>query len=326
MNNECFKFAGFNSALFAILMLLIAPVAQAQGPAEPPSLTKERILECQSPDVRGAEVLERQAEIWRQAWGRELAAGQQSMALQATASPEVWEVFLGDKTNGLYADRGTFLEEARYPVDLGSTEADAALVKAAEASHVQRYVVAGILVGSTGNSLAVTAVATEINRDKTQVAQLFTVLEMSADSRDALGYAETFVSQLETRNQADSLSSGEPQSLSLGFEKSGPQFCVNACHAKKNRDIDTCNLQLIACEAVVAGTVATCILGCAALAGPALAICLGGCDAILVGGLATCLATNVVCKNKAWDDLGRCLSACNCSNSFICLDGGPNGQ
>ncbi len=306
MNSQIFKFAGLNSAILAVLMLVASPFElHAQPPSEPNGgLTKERVLECNTSNAMNPAALALVGDFWQQAWGRELAVGSEGMALQETAASGVWEILVGTKGTGRYSDRGTFIEEARYAVDLGTELLDRAYKQSAKASHIQRYVMAGTVVGTTGVSIAVTAMVTELGTEKASVARIFSILQIGTDAGDAAAFAEDAANRLDFGGNV-SLASQEPS-----FEKSGTGPCWTRCATRRTNQRAQCDLNKVACLGVVAAGVATCVIGCVAFTGPALAICLGACDLLLTSGTAGCLAAFVSCTNTAENEYSGCVGRC----------------
>jgi len=320
MKNEGLKSFGFGRLLIAVLAMAVAsfPLTAQTLPEPGLGFTKEGVEECQPAPTLDPAALAQQREFWQEAWGREPAPDGESMVLQESSSPGVWNVLLGNKTAGRYSARGAFLEESRHPVDLGSADLDQVYATAAKATSVERYVVAGTMIGATGTSIPVAAVLTELGTEKGNVARLFSVLDMAADSGDARAAAEIFVRRSENKRPYD-LGSGEDN----GFEKSGALACRNNCFGRHNQDLNTCDFWFFGCQTGVFALAASCIATCAP-SGPAAALCLAGCDSLLIAGSAVCVTNRANCQAEAFEDLGLCLEGCGCGNSFICAGNGAD--
>jgi len=326
MTKELFKYAGFNSALLALLMILISPFPLHAQTEE--RFTKEEIKECREINSIDSPALAVPKDFWQQAWGRELAAGKEGMVLQETNSTGVWEILVGNKASERYVDRGTFVEETRHAVDLGSKSLDKVYKQAAKVTHLQRYVMTGTVVGSTGISVAVTAMVTELGNDNDKVSRIFSILHSGTDSGKALAFAEDFVNQLEFSRNNDLLPSTEPVFEKPGFEKpgfekSGSQHCVNQCYNTRTHAYESCELVFLGCEAVALGAAVACAVACsAATGGLGIPICLAGCDLVLIGATALCLAAEISCRDAALTNYLTCVGNCpGCVNSVICGQG-----
>lgn len=300
MKNQCFRFAGLNGAFAALLMLIISPFGLQ---AQPQSIPTKEGVECNALDSIDPAVFATMSEFWDRAWGRELTPGEEGMALIETVSPGVWEVLVTSQIENRYVDRGTFVEEASYEIDLGSALADQVYKDAVKATYVQHYVMAGTLVGSTGNSIPVTALVTDLGDRKGSIARFFSILKIRNDSADAATSAEGVANRLDVGRH-----SGDWTSEAAGFEKSGPS-CQTACETQRNLRVASCNSSLAACNAIAIGAAAICGAACAG-SGIAILICLGICQSARVAAMIVCMNIADSCIADADQNLDLCLAGC----------------
>ncbi len=126
---------------------------------------------------------------------------------------------------------------------------DRAYKSATKATHLQRSVIAGTLIGSTGTLIAVTAMVTDLSNDKGSIARLFRVVRVATDSKAAAAFAESVAGRLHLSAGTESAGSEEP-----GFEKSAGPACRLACKNTRDSAYDTCDLSLTGCTAVAVGS------------------------------------------------------------------------
>jgi len=319
MKNEIFRFAGLNSAILAALMLVVSPLQLHAQPSSIPNedFTKERTLECRPPNAMNPVAAAQMKDFWQQAWGRDLIVGEEGMLLQETQATGVWEILVGNKSEERYVGRGTFIEEARYSIDLGAELVDRIYKEQAKATYLERYIMAGIVVGSTGTSIAVTAVVTDLGNDEGNIARSFSILQSGADSGESANFAKSTVARLNVTADFSADDGGAEKITQDGsdFEKSG-SVCTMLCNEEHISRVTTCNSTKDACNADAYSVAGLCALACITVAGPFLAVCLGLCDLTLISKLSTCAIAAQACLNASVSQKQSCVAGCVCPTFF----------
>lgn len=306
MRSDFFKYTGLNSSFLALLMLLVTPALEAQPSLDP---SVKPVKECRDLTSLDPAAFEPMKEFWRQAWGEELEVGTAGMALQETGSPGIWDLLVSSKVAGRWVDHGTFTEEARHAIDLRAEIVDQVYLNATKMTSFDRYVVAGTVTGSTGSSMSVTALVSELQDDSGNSIRSFAVIQWGVDPAASMDFADATAKRLNGDRSAD-IGSKE-----ISFDKSGGnQACVNACVSTRNGQLQLCESAKDSCIAIAIGVAAACAIACAAST-IALPICLAACDLVLAGSLGLCATNAATCNNAAWTQYYNCLNGCDCSVS-----------
>ena len=146
---------GRASALAAMLGVSIAPVL-GQARDEP--------IKPETPDGAGSgryeRILASNKDFWIDAWGWEFVDGKSGMALIEESGPNTWTVGLFDADAQGVVAQGVFTEVFRLSLpQLSPSEEE---LQESGLVSLERYVVAGLIRGSTGYQTALTAVVHEI--------------------------------------------------------------------------------------------------------------------------------------------------------------------
>lgn len=191
MRNETFKLCGAHSTFLALLMLGFSIFPMSAQPQILPAGAKQP-ASCDLLSQTNPAAFEPMKEFWRQAWGQELVVDEAAMALQETSTPDHWNLLVSN-SEGWWVDSGSFIEISRHAVDFGSATIDQSFLVAAEATRLERWVLVGTAIGSTGNSLSVTAIVSELGTEAETLMRSFSVLQTGADSASSADYARSFV-------------------------------------------------------------------------------------------------------------------------------------
>ncbi len=249
---------GRASALAAMLGILIAPLQrQAQaGPGKPES----QDFTSSDPYER---VLASNRDFWIHAWDGEFVDGKSGMALIEESGPLTWTVGLVDGDARGFVAQGFFTEVFRLPLpELSPSEAE---LGESGLVSLERYVVAGLIRGSTGYQTALTAVVHEIG-----IPELDDLVRVITPVQYTQGIGSAVLSSLDFATYVEYASGSQSQ-------YAGYWRCVGS--------VLLCEAYTLACFAAAPACYAACAAVCAS---PGIILCLSCIVACTGGGLAIC--------------------------------------
>ncbi len=249
---------GRAAAVAAMLGVSIAPV-YGQARAE--------LVKPESPDGAGRGRYERivasNRDFWIDAWDLEFVDGKSGMALIGESGPNTWTVGLVDADAQGFVAQGFFTEVFRLRLpELSPSEEE---LQESGLVSLERYVVAGLIRGSTGYQTALTAVVHEIG-----IPELDDLVRVITPIQYIQGIGSAVVSSLDFARYVEYASGSQSQ-------YAGYWRCVGT--------VLLCEAYTLACLAAAPACYAACAAVCAS---PGVFLCLSCIVACTGGGLAIC--------------------------------------
>ncbi len=250
---------GRASALTAMLGMFIAPL-QRLAQAGPVKREAQGFI---SSSDRYERVVATNRDFWIDAWDWEFVDGKSGMALIEESGPNTWTVGLVDGEARGFVAQGFFTEVFRLPLpELSPSEEE---LQESGLVSLERYVVAGLIRGSTGYQTALTAVVHEIG-----IPELDDLVRVITPVQYIGGIGSAVVSSLDFARYVEYASGSQSQ-------YAGYWRCVGS--------VLLCEAYTLACFAAAPA----CYAACAAICGsPGVFLCLSCIVACTGGGFAIC--------------------------------------
>lgn len=250
---------GRASALTAMLGMFIAPL-QRLAQAGPVKREAQGFI---SSSDRYERVVATNRDFWIDAWDWEFVDGKSGMALIEESGPNTWTVGLVDGEARGFVAQGFFTEVFRLPLpELSPSEEE---LQESGLVSLERYVVAGVIRGSTGYQTALTAVVHEIG-----IPELDDLVRVITPVQYIGGIGSAVVSSLDFARYVEYASGSQSQ-------YAGYWRCVGS--------VLLCEAYTLACFAAAPACYAACAAICAS---PGVFLCLSCIVACTGGGLAIC--------------------------------------
>ncbi|MCH8005978.1 MAG: hypothetical protein IH888_07080 [Planctomycetes bacterium] len=250
---------GRASALTAMLGMFIAPL-QRLAQAGPVKREAQGFI---SSSDRYERVVATNRDFWIDAWDWEFVDGKSGMALIEESGPNTWTVGLVDGEARGFVAQGFFTEVFRLPLpELSPSEEE---LQESGLVSLERYVVAGLIRGSTGYQTALTAVVHEIG-----IPELDDLVRVITPVQYIGGIGSAVVSSLDFARYVEYASGSQSQ-------YAGYWRCVGS--------VLLCEAYTLACFAAAPACYAACVAICGS---PGVFLCLSCIVACTGGGFAIC--------------------------------------
>ena len=247
------------SALTAMLGMFIAPL-QRLAQAGPVKRESQGFI---SSSDRYERVVATNRDFWIDAWDWEFVDGKSGMALIEESGPNTWTVGLVDGEARGFVAQGFFTEVFRLPLpELSPSEEE---LQESGLVSLERYVVAGLIRGSTGYQTALTAVVHEIG-----IPELDDLVRVITPVQYLGGIGSAVVSSLDFARYVEYASGSQSQ-------YAGYWRCVGS--------VLLCEAYTLACFAAAPACYAACVAICGS---PGVFLCLSCIVACTGGGFAIC--------------------------------------
>ncbi len=251
---------GRASALAAMLGMFIAPL-QRLAQAGPVELEPQGFI---TNGDRYERIVATNRDFWIDAWDWEFVDGKSGMALIEQSGPNTWTIGLFDADAQGLVGEGFFTEVLRLPLpELSPSEEE---LQESGLVSLERYVVAGLIMGSTGYQTAIMAVVHEIG-----IPELDDLVRVITPVQYLGGIGSAVVSSLDFAAYVEFASGSQSQ-------YAGYWRCVGS--------VLLCEAYTLACFAAVPACYAACVAICAS---PGVFLCLSCILACTGGGIAICV-------------------------------------